>query len=146
MKLALSVEENLAFWARFMGQPVTSGTIEERLSTFNLEHLASYSAGLLSAGQKRRLALSRLELVARPIWLLDEPTEGLDTTNERELIHTVRSLAAGRTLLLITHRPVGLAELDRVVVLENGKVAEAGVYANLMAAQGRLASMLDAIW
>jgi ABC-type multidrug transport system fused ATPase/permease subunit len=55
-------------------------------------------------------------------------------------------LTAGRTLLIVTHRPVGLKDLDRVVVLENGRVAEAGAYEALTAAQGRLAAMLDAIW
>lgn len=109
LKLALSVEENLAFWARFMGQSVTSATIEEHLGAFNLAHLASYSAGLLSAGQKRRLALSRLELVARPIWLLDEPSVGLDTASCALLADAMgRHMAAGGLLIASTHLDLGL--------------------------------------
>jgi ATP-binding cassette subfamily C protein CydC len=81
-----------------------------------------------------------------PIWLLDEPTEGLDAGNEQELLRTIRALATGRTLLLVTHRPTGLASFDRIIVLEDGKVAEAGTYDTLMAAEGRLAALLDAVW
>ncbi len=101
---------------------------------------------LISGGEARRLAVAQAVLRDAPIWLLDEPTEGLDAENEYALIRTIRALTAGRTLLIVTHRPVGLATLDRIVVLENGKVAEAGTYDALLAAKGRLASMLDAIW
>ncbi len=101
---------------------------------------------LISGGEARRLAVAQAVLRDAPIWLLDEPTEGLDAENEQALIRTIRALSEGRTLLIVTHRPVGLAELDRIVILENGKVAEAGTYAALMAADGRLAAMLDAIW
>ena len=109
LKLALSVEENLAFWANFMGQPATANTIEQRLDAFNLGHLMSYSAGLLSAGQKRRLALSRLELVSRPIWLLDEPSVGLDTASCTLLADAMRRhMQAGGLLIASTHLDLGL--------------------------------------
>ncbi len=101
---------------------------------------------LVSGGEARRLAVAQAVLRDAPIWLLDEPTEGLDAANERALIRTIRELTEGRTLLVVTHRPVGLKALDRIVILENGRVAEAGTYTALMAAKGRLASMLDAIW
>ncbi len=101
---------------------------------------------LISGGEARRLAVAQAVLRDAPIWLLDEPTEGLDAANEHALIQTVRSLAQGRTLVIVTHRPVGLRDLDRVVIMENGRVAEAGAYDALMAAKGRLAAMLDAIW
>ena len=115
LKLALSVEENLTFWARFMGQPVTSDTIADHLGAFNLERLSSYSAGLLSAGQKRRLALSRLELVARPIWLLDEPSVGLDTASCKLLADAMaRHMAAGGLLIASTHTDLGLTFKHRV--------------------------------
>ena len=96
--------------------------------------------------EARRLAVAQALLRDAPIWILDEPTEGLDAVNEHELMATIQTLTAQRTLLLITHRPVGLAAMDRVVILENGRMAEAGTYETLMAANGRLASMLDAIW
>nr|MBL0714682.1 ATP-binding cassette domain-containing protein [Desulfobacterales bacterium] len=101
---------------------------------------------LISGGEARRLAVAQAVLRDAPVWILDEPTEGLDAANERELIATIQTLTAGRSLLLITHRPVGLAAMDRVVIIENGQVAEEGSYDRLMAAKGRLAAMLDAIW
>ena len=61
-------------------------------------------------------------------------------------IRTIRTLAQDRTLLIVTHRPVELAALDRIVVIENGRVVETGDYETLMAAGGRLTAMLDAIW
>jgi ATP-binding cassette subfamily C protein CydC len=101
---------------------------------------------LISGGEARRLAVAQAVLRDAPIWLLDEPTEGLDADNERELLRTIRSLAGGRTLLLVTHRPAELATFDRIVVLEGGKAAEADTFEALMASRGRLAAMLDAIW
>ncbi len=122
LKLALSVEENLSFWANFMGQPATAGTIEQRLDAFNLGHLMSYSAGLLSAGQKRRLALSRLELVSRPIWLLDEPSVGLDTASCALLAAAMRRhMEAGGLLVASTHLDLGLTFNHR---LNMGDLAE----------------------
>ena len=115
LKLALSVEENLTFWANFMGQPVSPDVIAEHLGTYNLEHLASYSAGLLSAGQKRRLALSRLELVARPIWLLDEPSVGLDAASCTLLARAMaRHMASGGLLIASTHTDLGLTFQHKV--------------------------------
>ncbi len=101
---------------------------------------------LISGGEARRLAVAQAVLRDAPVWLLDEPTEGLDAANERELIRTIRTLAQDRTLLIVTHRPVELAALDRIVVIENGRVVETGDYETLMAAGGRLTAMLDAIW
>ncbi len=122
LKLALSVEENLSFWADFMGQPATANTIEERLDAFNLGHLMSYSAGLLSAGQKRRLALSRLELVSRPIWLLDEPSVGLDAASCKLLAAAMmRHMEAGGLLIASTHLDLGLTFTKK---LNMGDVAE----------------------
>ena len=101
---------------------------------------------LVSGGEARRLAVAQAVLRDAPIWLLDEPTEGLDAANERALLGTIRNLTQGRTLLVVTHRPVGLNTMDRIIILENGRVAEAGTFAALMAANGRMASILDAIW
>ncbi|RII11895.1 ATP-binding/permease protein CydD [Streptomyces sp. YIM 130001] len=72
----------------------------------------------LSAGQRQRLALARAFLADRPVLLLDEPTAGLDGATEAEITATVRRLAAGRTVLLVVHRPALLAVADRVVRIE----------------------------
>ncbi|WP_328480968.1 thiol reductant ABC exporter subunit CydD [Streptomyces sp. NBC_00377] len=71
----------------------------------------------LSAGQRQRLALARAFLADRPVLLLDEPTAALDGETEAEVVAAVRRLAAGRTVLLIVHRPALLTVADRVVRL-----------------------------
>ncbi|MET9731759.1 thiol reductant ABC exporter subunit CydD [Streptomyces sp. NPDC006458] len=72
----------------------------------------------LSAGQRQRLALARAFLADRPVLLLDEPTAALDGETEAEVVAAVRRLSAGRTVLLVVHRPALLAVADRVVRLE----------------------------
>ncbi|MFF4980495.1 thiol reductant ABC exporter subunit CydD [Streptomyces sp. NPDC001046] len=77
----------------------------------------------LSAGQRQRLALARAFLADRPVLLLDEPTAALDGATEAEVVSAVRRLAAGRTVLLVVHRPALLEVADRVVRLGEPETA-----------------------
>jgi ATP-binding cassette subfamily C protein CydC len=86
----------------------------------------------VSGGQARRIAIARALLKDAPILLLDEPTEGLDAPTERALMDAVHRLMEGRTVLLITHRPVALAEMDEVLVLDQGRVVERGTHRELL--------------
>jgi ATP-binding cassette subfamily C protein CydC len=80
-----------------------------------------------SGGQGRRLALTRALLSQAPILILDEPCAGLDAATEREFLMTLNDVAEGRTVVLITHRLVGVERLDRIFRLSGGKaVAAAG--------------------
>ncbi|MCF8016147.1 MAG: thiol reductant ABC exporter subunit CydC [Chromatiaceae bacterium] len=88
----------------------------------------------LSGGQARRIAIARALLRDAPILLLDEPTEGLDAVTERALMDAVQQLMEGRTVLLITHRPVALAQMDEILVLDHGRVVERGTHAELLKA------------
>lgn len=109
-KPALTVEENLKFWSGFLG----GGDLARALDVFDLNHLAPFSAALLSAGQKRRLALSRLLLIARPIWLLDEPTVGLDKASVEKLCTAMRQhLDLAGMIIATTHVDLGI-EPDQV--------------------------------
>ncbi|MFF8672276.1 thiol reductant ABC exporter subunit CydD [Streptomyces sp. NPDC015242] len=81
----------------------------------------------LSAGQRQRLALARAFLADRPVLLLDEPTAALDGATEAEVVAAVRRLAAGRTVLLVVHRPALLDVADRVVRLAEPEMSAGSV-------------------
>ncbi|MFV6031067.1 thiol reductant ABC exporter subunit CydD [Streptomyces sp. NPDC056264] len=101
----------------------------------------------LSAGQRQRLALARGFLADRPVLLLDEPTAALDGETEAGVVDAVRRLAAGRTVLLVAHRPALLAVADRVVQVgtaPSGQGADGGPDADGAAAEGSDAGRTDA--
>ncbi|MFH9891759.1 thiol reductant ABC exporter subunit CydD [Streptomyces luteogriseus] len=87
----------------------------------------------LSAGQRQRLALARAFLADRPVLLLDEPTAALDGATEAEVVAAVRRLAAGRTVLLVVHRPALLEVADRVVRLAEPETGAASPVASAVA-------------
>lgn len=89
----------------------------------------------LSAGQARRIAIARALLKDAPILLLDEPTEGLDGPTERSLIGAIERLMRGRSVLLITHRPIGLEAMDEIVLLDQGRIIDRGDYRSLTAGE-----------
>jgi heme exporter protein A len=104
-KTTLSVRENLAFWADFLGGDY--GNLDQALDPFGLSALGDLPAGLLSAGQKRKLALSRLFAAPRPIWLLDEPSVSLDSTSVRLLdAAIVDHLNEGGIAVVSSHVPL----------------------------------------
>ncbi|CAM3683670.1 MULTISPECIES: thiol reductant ABC exporter subunit CydC [Paenibacillus] len=90
----------------------------------------------LSDGEKQRLALARVMLRKGRLWLLDEPTSSLDYVTEQRVLSHLLMQAADDTLLLICHRLTGLEEMDRIVVLDQGRVVEAGTYTELMEQKG----------
>ncbi|MGD0105609.1 MAG: heme ABC exporter ATP-binding protein CcmA [Rhodopila sp.] len=106
VKPGLTVTENLRFAAAVSGRPIAAA-----LAAVGLEALADLPARMLSAGQKRRLALSRLVLSAAPLWLLDEPTLGLDTGSIERfggLLAAHRN--AGGMVVAATHVPLPLPD------------------------------------
>lgn len=113
IKLHLSVEENLVFWSRFLGGSDTVADVERALDAMNLRDLRSFQAQRLSAGQKRRLGLARLALAHRPVWLLDEPTVGLDTRSQALLADLMTAhLNEGHIIIASTHIDLPIASTD----------------------------------
>ncbi len=105
IKSALTLRENLQFWAEVL----EGGAVGEALAVFSLEKLADEQALLLSAGQRRRLALARLCLAKRPVWLLDEPATALDATHTEKLEGlATRHMAIGGLVIAATHGGWGL--------------------------------------
>ena len=107
VKPGLMVRENAQFWARFLKGDMRA--IDDTLDMLHLADLADVPAGYLSAGQKRRLGLTRLLLAKRPIWLLDEPTAALDVASQALLAGLMQQhLDGGGMLFAATHGPLGL--------------------------------------
>jgi heme exporter protein A len=112
LKPALTARENLDFYARLWG-----GEVAPALEALGLAALADLPARVLSSGQKRRLALARLALAPAPLWLLDEPTIGLDAVSVARLgglfaAHRDR----GGIVLAATHLPLPLGDAGELAL------------------------------
>jgi heme exporter protein A len=106
LKPSLTARENLDFYARLWG-----GAVDRALASLGLAELAELPARVLSSGQKRRLALARLALAPAPLWLLDEPTVGLDEASvERLAALLAAQRAAGGMVMAATHQPLPLPD------------------------------------
>ena len=101
-----------------------------------LDTVVGQAGSAVSGGERQRLSLARSLLADPGVLLLDEPTEGLDTAAERELMADLLAATAGRTTVLVTHRLTGLDAVDHVVVVEGGRITEQGRHHELVGADG----------
>ena len=114
-RASLTVLENLHFWQQFYNPTANLGTIAEN---FALTPLLNIKAGYLSQGQQRRLALSRLAIAPRPLWLLDEPTVSLDIKSSEMIADIAQHHVQNDGLLIvISHIPLSL-EFTKEIELE----------------------------
>jgi heme exporter protein A len=105
IKSALTLEENAAFWVDFLGGG--DAGLDDALDILGLAELKDLPAGLLSAGQKRKLALIRLFASPRPIWLLDEPSVSLDAASVKVLDKAIaQHLKQGGIAVVASHTPL----------------------------------------
>lgn len=104
---ALTAAENLAFSTAMLGGDVSA--IPAALERMGARRLADLPVRVLSAGQRRRVALCRLLAAPRPIWILDEPLAALDVTGQTLVANLVAEhIAKGGSALLATHQPIGV--------------------------------------
>jgi len=92
---------------------------------------------MLSGGQARRLAVARAFVHDAPIWVLDEPTEGLDRVTEQKLMQAIWERTAGKTVVLITHHMIDIHRMDKSILIDSGRIAAQGHHAALLSDNSR---------
>lgn len=97
----------------------------------------------MSGGERQRVAIARAILKDAPIMIFDEPTSDLDALTERKILNTIYKLSEDKTVLLITHRLVGLEKADKILVMHNGQIIEEGKHAELIRKKGYYFHMLN---
>ncbi len=111
VKPAFTALEDLRFWMRFRGEDGGAAAAEAALARFAIEALAEIPARLLSAGQRRRLALARLAAAPARLWLLDEPTVALDDVAVAALMSLVAEhRTSGGAVMVATHQALALED------------------------------------
>lgn len=117
VKPALTVAENLAFWAAYANLPASPWP--DACDPFVVAPLADLPARALSAGQKRRVGLTRLAFSAAPLWLLDEPLTALDAAGQRAVLAAVAAhRRRGGAAVITTHAPIDLPDITEIDIGE----------------------------
>jgi len=106
-----------------------------------LETIVGDRGMLLSGGQRQRIAIGRALLKDAPILILDEATSSLDSQSERRIQDALGTLMQNRTTLVIAHRLSTVERADQIVVLDAGRIVEAGRHADLLAADAHYAAL-----
>ncbi|WP_219012799.1 ATP-binding cassette domain-containing protein, partial [Shewanella algae] len=136
--LSASLRDNLQL---ALPEKVTDDTLAEVLRQVGLEGLLA-GEGLnawigeggrqLSGGEQRRIGVARALLRDAPLLLLDEPTEGLDRRTEQEILKLLLQFAKDKTLVMISHRLTGMAQMDAIHLLDEGKIVSSGSHEQLL--------------
>jgi len=138
-----SIYENLLLGCPEAGREAVEEAIqvagaEEFIATFpdGLETLVGERGVRLSGGQKQRIAIARALLKDAPVLVLDEATSAVDAETEAKIKMALRRVTEGRTVVVIAHRMSTIKAADRIVVLEDGRVVQNGLFEELMEAAG----------
>ena len=134
-----TVRENIVYSDRTADQPrIEAAARAARAHEFIMELPEGYDTWIgergvkLSVGQKQRLSIARVLLKDPPIVIFDEATSNIDTENEQKIREAIHELTLGRTTFVIAHRLATLHDVDRIVVVEKGRIVEEGAHEDLM--------------
>ena len=138
-----SVRENLRFARRHVTQEeIESAAKDAQIHDFILGLPNGYDTMIgeqgvrLSGGERQRLAIARAIIKDTPILILDEPTANLDPLSEKQVLQTLFALMKRKTTLFITHRLVGMENMDEIIVMDHGRLVERGTHPNLIRENG----------
>ena len=144
--IAAVVEEDVAFGVENLG--VESSQIRTRvmeaLRAVGMEHYRKFAPHLLSGGQKQRIAIARALVRKSKILLLDEATSALDLRSEQIVQVALERASKGRTTIIVAHRLSTIANADRIVLIDAGRVLEEGTHEELMARRSAYYSLVQA--
>lgn len=137
----LNVQQNITYGLRNKPGISSREEVDELIDLLGLREHLSKRIDQLSGGQKQRVAIARVFLKAPPILILDEATSALDSVTEARIQGAFDRLARGRTTLIIAHRLSTIRSADRILVIQDGVIAEEGSHAELLARNGVYATL-----
>ena len=141
--VASLVEDDVAFGPENLGVPTDElrERVTQALEDVGLSGFERHETHALSGGQKQRVAIAGVLAMNPAVLVLDEATSALDSESEALVQDALSKLMRGRTCIVVAHRLSTVASLDRIVVLDHGKITEDGPHADLVAANGEYANL-----